>query len=136
MSMGKRLSELRDAKDWTLDELAEASEISAPYISKLERDKALPQRGTLKAILDALDPEAGDVLLERDRLELERLGYTPESAKLLVLLEQLDPETRTAVIDRVASELADLRREPEDPQGSANGDANQEAATRRAVAAR
>lgn len=137
MSIGKRLNELRDAKDWTLDELAEASEVSAPYISKLERDKALPQRETLKAILDALGPEADDVLLDRDRLELERLGYTPEAARLVVLLEQLDPETQAAVIERLATELADLHRDTEGASGiRRHGDADREPASRDAVAAR
>ena len=111
MSIGKRLSELRGAKDWTLDELAEASAVSAPYLSKLERDKALPQRDTLIAVVDALDPDphdATDVLRERDQAELIRLGYTPEAAQLVVALEKLDPETRSSVIERYATELAAL----------------------------
>jgi len=111
MSIGKRLSELRGAKDWTLDELAEASAVSAPYLSKLERDKALPQRDTLIAVVEALDPDphdATDVLRERDQAELIRLGYTPEAAQLVVALEKLDPETRASVIERYATELAAL----------------------------
>ncbi len=117
MSIGKRLSELREAKDWTLDELAEASEVSAPYLSKLERDKALPQRDTLRAIVDALDPDAQDVLVERDRAELERLGYDPAAAEVVVALEQLDPETRSAFIERLAEELAELREHADCEEG-------------------
>lgn len=100
MSVGRRLRELRDASELTLEGLHDASGVSVPYLSKLERDKSLPRRDTLIAVLDVLDPEADDVLVERDRTELAQLGYEPDAARLIAILRRLEPEARALLVER------------------------------------
>lgn len=100
MSVGTRLRELRGYSKLTLEGLHDASGVSVPYLSKLERDKSLPRRETLMAVLDVLNPDADDVLIERDRTELAQLGYEPEAAQLIAVLRRLDPETRSLLVDR------------------------------------
>ncbi len=92
MSVGKRLRELRGDSKLTLEGLHDASGVSVPYLSKLERDKSLPRRETLMAVLNVLNPDADDVLVERDRTELTQLGYEPDAAQLIAALRRLDPE--------------------------------------------
>jgi len=52
------------------------------------------------AVLNVLNPDADDVLVERDRTELTQLGYEPDAAQLIAALRRLDPETRALLVER------------------------------------
>ena len=118
MPIGRRLRERRLEKGLTLEDLEEATEVSNPYLSRIERDLVVPRRDTFKRIADQL--EAGDELLvEWDCAELERLGYDPLVAGLAAALERLEPDTRAAVIQGITAELSEIT--PTDVSSSGDG---------------
>ncbi len=53
--LGRRVQELRSAKGWTQQQLAEAAELDRTYISGLERGKQNPTLGALLRLARALD---------------------------------------------------------------------------------
>ena len=53
--MGAQIRQFRIEKGLTLHQLAEATELSTPYLSQLENDKASPSINTLRRIANALD---------------------------------------------------------------------------------
>ena len=53
-SIGTQIKQLRIEKGLTLHHLAKACELSAPYVSQLENDKASPSINTLRRIARAL----------------------------------------------------------------------------------
>ncbi len=109
MSFGERLQKSRAEKGWTLDDLAARVELTAPYLSKVERGLVLPRRDTLLAILESLEADPTEALAERDKEELMRLGRDPEVADVMIDVELLAPELRARVLDLVRGELAELR---------------------------
>ncbi len=107
MSIGERLLEARRAHELTHERLAETSGVSSPYLSKIERDRALPSRTALEAIVQHFpDDERKGLLAERDKADLERQGFEPEIVELVYAVQQLDPEDRRAVVARVLEHLA------------------------------
>lgn len=54
MNFGNRLRTLREKRGWTLEELAERADISAPYVCMLEMGVRSPSFDTLKALAGAL----------------------------------------------------------------------------------
>lgn len=102
MSIGDRLFEARRAHGLTHERLAEASGVSSPYLSKIERNRALPSRPTLEAIVEHLkDAEQTGLLAERDKAELEQRGFAPEIVELVYAVGQLEPEARKAAVARM-----------------------------------
>ena len=71
MKFGEKLRVLRNDKDLTQPELAEAMGIEQSYLSKLENDKSLPSNDVLNRILDVFDIEVGDLVND-----LESVGAT------------------------------------------------------------
>lgn len=55
--LGKRIKELRNQRGMILTELGERTNLSASYLSQIERDKATPSLATLSSIAEALDVE-------------------------------------------------------------------------------
>lgn len=51
--LSRRLKELRDGRDWTLDELADRTRLSKPYLSRLEAGERQPSIAALLAIAQA-----------------------------------------------------------------------------------
>jgi len=107
MQIGPGLRQLRG--DMTLEQLQERSGVSAPFISKLERDKAFATRETFLAILDVIGPD-DDLLFARDVAELQRSGWADADAMTVIAkLAQLDAETRAVLIDRWGREADEAR---------------------------
>ena len=79
MDIGKKLKELRIAKDLTQEELADRAELSKGFISQLERDLTSPSIATLVDLLQVLgttineffseDPEEQIVFHDEDYFE-------------------------------------------------------------------
>ncbi len=55
--LGKRIKELRNQRGMILTELGERTNLSASYLSQIERNKATPSLTTLLNIAEALDVE-------------------------------------------------------------------------------
>ena len=64
MEIGKKLKELRIAKNLTQEELADRAELSKGFISQLERDLTSPSIATLVDILQCLGTDLKDFFSE------------------------------------------------------------------------
>lgn len=100
---------LRGNKGWSLGDLRRATGISMPYLNRIERDEAFPRRDKMVAIISSLDPEGriGPALLaERDKNELERLGWAGDEAELLARLVNVrDAADKEALLARLGREV-------------------------------
>jgi transcriptional regulator with XRE-family HTH domain len=62
MKLHERLKELRTARQLTLKELAERSELSVSYLSDIERGRTVPTLATLETLANALAVSVIDLL--------------------------------------------------------------------------
>ncbi|HEV2610105.1 MAG TPA: helix-turn-helix domain-containing protein [Noviherbaspirillum sp.] len=60
--LGRRIHDLRSARDFTLDALAKATGFTKGYLSKIENSKVIPPIGTLVKLAEVLKIELGDLL--------------------------------------------------------------------------
>jgi transcriptional regulator with XRE-family HTH domain len=65
--IGNRIKELRKEAGLTLKQLAKATELSAPLISKIENGLAMPSLPTLRLIADALKVNPGYFFRDEDQ---------------------------------------------------------------------
>ena len=86
-SIGDRIKELREAKNWTQDDLADAAGIHRVTIAKYEAGKVEPKSTSLSRLATALEVDAGFLLGEVDAM-------TEQDKELWQLREQVrrDPE--------------------------------------------
>jgi transcriptional regulator with XRE-family HTH domain len=61
LQLGKRLSELRTARRFTLERLAAETGFTKGYLSKIENSKVIPPIGTLVKIARVLDTDLADL---------------------------------------------------------------------------
>ena len=61
--MGRRIQELRTARGWTQQQLAEAARLDRTYISGLERGKQNPTLGALLRLARSLDTPVEQLVL-------------------------------------------------------------------------
>lgn len=114
MAIGDRLREIRQGNGLTLLDVVAATDLSLPYVSRVERDQVLANPETFTRIAQAIDvPDdvlaelLENLLFERARTELEKLGYDPDVAQLAAALSRLDQDTRTSIAHAAVSEAAD-----------------------------
>lgn len=88
-TIGDRIKELREAKNWTQDDLSEAAGIHRVTIAKYEAGKVEPKSTSLGRLASALGVDAGFLLGEIDEM-------TDEEKELWDLREEVrrDPERR------------------------------------------
>ena len=80
LNLGKRLSDLRQRKNMTLDELSEKSGVSKSILSQIERDLSNPTVITISRIASALGENLSDFFLKieiEDTDTIERSKETP-----------------------------------------------------------
>lgn len=98
MHIGRRIKDLRTAKNMKVTELANKSFISQPYLSDIEKGRTTPSIDKLTAICDALEISLG-----------EFFGYATDlSSDLIKLLEtakKLTAEERQKVTDMLETML-------------------------------
>lgn len=81
-----RIRELRKARNWTIDHLADLTGYSRGYISQLETDKRQPSSEMLDSLAHALGVSVPDLYSDRDlgeHLEIMR-GLSPEDQAAVV----------------------------------------------------
>jgi transcriptional regulator with XRE-family HTH domain len=76
--LGERLRQAREARRLTLDDVAEAAEVTKGYVSKVERNQATPSVAVLVRICSVLDLSIGDL-------------FDPRSGHSLIRLEDREP---------------------------------------------
>ena len=70
VSVGTRISQLRQDRGWTQKDLADKVGIGSNHISRIETGKMLPRRSTLKAFAEAFEIQLED---------LEALAQVPDT---------------------------------------------------------
>jgi transcriptional regulator with XRE-family HTH domain len=100
---------MRRERGMTLDELAEAADVSPSHLSRLERSQTLPSFPVLAKIAEALDADVN----EFERLEQDVAKLEPELSHFLELLAigpqeraellNLSIEARRCLVDRLRS---------------------------------
>jgi len=77
---GEKLKELRNEKEWTQPEMAEAIGIEQSYWSKLENDKSLPSNDIFIRILEVFGLDIADLVDDLDQSNKNQLRQLPEVA--------------------------------------------------------
>jgi len=80
MKFGEKLRLLRQDKELTQPELADAMGIEQSYLSKLENGKSLPSNDVLNRILDVFSLEVGDLVEGLDQGVRNQLRHIPDVA--------------------------------------------------------
>lgn len=109
-SLGERIRRLREAKQWTLEQLASASGLDEGQISRYERNTADPGTKSLAALARALDVRAGFFFGEIEELEdlTPRQVAARESLRCFLASAQLPPNKKRRyweVVDLPAAQL-------------------------------
>jgi transcriptional regulator with XRE-family HTH domain len=83
VAFGVRLRELRLARQWTLEKLAERAELHWTYVSGIERGRRDPGLRTLSRLAHALDLPLADLLAGLDAVPARPAARTrpPRSGK-------------------------------------------------------
>ncbi len=78
MKFGDKLRQLRNEKELTQPELAQAMGIEQSYLSKLENDKSIPSNDVLNRILDVLDVSIADLVDDLDQSSRNQMRQIPD----------------------------------------------------------
>lgn len=71
-SFGLALRRQRQARRWSQERLAEASDLNRSYVGELERGEAVPSLQTLGKLATALEVNLGQLLNEAEQIERAR----------------------------------------------------------------
>jgi transcriptional regulator with XRE-family HTH domain len=80
MDLGEKLRQLRQDRNLTQPELAEAMGIEQSYLSKLENGKSLPSNDVFKRILDVFNLEVADLVNDLNQGVRNQLRQIPDVA--------------------------------------------------------
>lgn len=95
MNFGEKLKQLRQSRNWSQPELAEAIGIEQSYLSKLENDKSIPSADMLNRILQAFDIELGALLMDIDDAEVRsQLSSIPQIAAHIQMQSSAESRNR------------------------------------------
>ncbi len=85
-TLGSRVRTYREARGYTLSDLARLSGVSRSYLYQVESNESSPTEEKLQALADALDISIGDLLgIDEDTIQI------PESLRQFAEQEQLTP---------------------------------------------
>ena len=104
-SLSQKLKNFRNEKNWTINQLQEASNVSGAQISRIENGKQLnPKQDTIEKLAAALDIETTELVAEKDlnyvnKMKL-RVGavHTIWSAPLILMLTDAQEELAMSVV--------------------------------------
>lgn len=107
-TMGQRLRELRESAGLSLREVAKAANVSAPFLSDVERGRRFPTNKTLALIAQKLRASADDLKKHDHRsalADLKRLaeGSPSLGAAVRALVDQVQSGNLTS--DELAAKL-------------------------------
>ena len=89
MKLGEKLRQLRNEKQLTQPDLAEALGIEQSYLSKLENDKSLPSNDVLNRILDVFELDIADLVDALDQGSKNQMRHIPDVADHLRRQKQM-----------------------------------------------
>ena len=94
--MGQQIKKKRLEKNWRQEDLAEQTDLTATYISLIERGKKCPTLETFSIIANALDASADELLASA-----LNNGYALRVSTYLEQLKKLSEEKQKTVCDIV-----------------------------------
>lgn len=109
MEIGKKLKELRIAKNLTQEELADRAELSKGFISQLERDLTSPSISTLVDILQCLGTSLKDFFQEEsdDQIVFHSEDYFEKvDSELQNTIEWIIPNAQKNMMEPIRLTLA------------------------------
>lgn len=83
MTIGQRIREIRKQRDKTLKDIADATGLSLPYLSDVERDRTQPSLKTLQRIAEGLEVTTTDLMNGVDDLGVVTDGALPSGLREL-----------------------------------------------------
>lgn len=110
MTLGLRVSRLRQDKGWTQKELASKVGVTQNHISRIEKDRMQPRRSTVKALAEAFEIQPDDLealaLVPDDETSTQLAQEDPELAALFSQVSILSPAQKEAVRVTLRSMIA------------------------------
>lgn len=104
MNLGKRIKEIRTAKNLSQKEVAMTIELDRGQFSRIENNKAEPNLSTLKKIAQALDIPLAELFQDDNSYDIN--SYSPalvDRVKIISTLTQKEQETIFFMIDTLAA---------------------------------
>jgi transcriptional regulator with XRE-family HTH domain len=111
--LGRRVRELRDAKDWTQEELARRAKLAAKHVGAIERGDKPASLDAIERLAKALGAEYYELFLPADS---PSSGVEDEIAKLLKDRESIDTGAITEFLQGLRAALRKLDRHRPSPQ--------------------
>ena len=82
-NFGKKLKEIRKAKGFTQEALAEKAEIDEKHLSRIENGKNFPTYNTLNKLLSALNLKLDEVGLNLDEIKVNKNPIYEKALQIL-----------------------------------------------------
>lgn len=109
-TLGVRISQLRQDRGWTQKELAAKAGITQNHVSRIEKDKMQPRRGTLTGIAEAFEIQLEDLealaQVPGRNIEDQIAKEDPDLAALISQIPLLSPDQRDALRVTLRSMIA------------------------------
>jgi transcriptional regulator with XRE-family HTH domain len=83
--IGERIREARNAREWSLTDVAAKAHISVATLSRIERDKQTLDLGLFLTLMRILELDPAEILTEDDREAVEGKGIDPLVARITSL---------------------------------------------------
>jgi len=104
-TFGERIRELRQAKGWTLRELAPSVGVGFSYLSKVENERLdfgdYPSEALIHRLAEALETDEEELLLLTDRVPSKLRERIREQPDVFRRLAQLDNVTLKKLVDQI-----------------------------------
>ena len=113
-TFGQQIRELRQAKDWTLRQLAPKVGVGFTYLSKVETGRLdfgdYPSEALIHRLADALDADEQELLILADKVPQLMRKRLKERPDVFRTLADLDDSTLDKVLAHIDSTKKKLRR--------------------------
>ena len=109
-SLGTRISQLRQDRGWTQKELATKAGITQNHVSRIEKGRMTPRRGTLKGLAEAFQVSVDDLealaTVPEKNIEERLAKEDPDLAALISQIPLLSNDQREALRVTLRSMIA------------------------------
>lgn len=106
-TFGQRIRELRQAKKWTLRELAPKVGVGFTYLSKVENEKldfgVYPSEALIHRLAEALEADEDELVILADRVPVSikrRIQERPEAFRMLASVDDKVLDKLLRVVER------------------------------------
>lgn len=97
MTIGQRIKNLRQKKNWTQKELGEKVGINWTNITRYEKDKIKPSVKMLRKFADALEVPADKLVYDEEETKPDLFLQDKELLKQFIEVEKMNEEDKAAI---------------------------------------